>query len=49
MLKCDPQYMRGVDTGGGGGGGVVWGLKDPTRFSGSTLYLLGTMVDLYQN
>ena len=30
MLKCDPQYMHGVDTGGGGGG--IWELNNPQDF-----------------
>ena len=38
-MKCDSKYMLGVDIG-------VWGLKDPPYFSGSTLYLLKTIVDL---
>ena len=38
--------MHGVDTGGGG-----WGLgaEEPPILSGSTLCLLETIVDLYQN
>ena len=48
MLKYDPQYMHIVDTGGRGGWDL--GAKEPPRFSGSTLYLLETIiVDLYQN
>ena len=42
MLKCNSKYMLSVDIG-------VWGLKDPPIFSDSTLYLLKTIVDLYQN
>ena len=41
MLKCDPQYMRGVDNrgmGGGAGGGGVWGLKNPSDFE-ALLYI----------
>ena len=37
MLKCDPQYMHDVDT-GGEGGGEVWGLKNPPDFQ-ALLYI----------
>ena len=39
--------MHGVDTGGGGRGDL--GAEESPRYSGSTLYLLETIVDLYQN
>ena len=41
LKNSDTMYSHtmGVDTGGGGG---------RARFSSSTLYLLGTIVDLYQ-
>ena len=40
--------VHGYRAGGGGGGGEGGGLKPPPppRFSGSTLYLLGKIVDL---